>query len=85
MLLLVLLGLLDVVVTSLRAIELKSQIMSESTDPDLVVPLASAYGRVIGQIWGFGVEILVKAVFAYYCMYRGTWLQGLLTKNIPST
>lgn len=83
-LLLIILDLITIVLTSIQAVILRNEVMSNSVDPDDVVELAFRYGRLIERIWSLGVEIVFKAAFSYYCFYRGAWIHRLLTSRLPS-
>lgn len=83
-LLLIALDLINVVLTSIQAVMVHNEVMSDSVDQDNVVSLAIRYGRLIERIWLLGIEVLIKAFFAYYCFFRGAWIQRLLTSRLPS-
>ncbi len=83
-LLLIVLDLITVALTSIQAVILHSEVMSDSVKEDDVLSLAIRYGRLIERIWYLGITVAIKAAFAYYCFYRGAWIHGLLTSRLPS-
>ena len=83
-LLYVTLDLILIVLTSVQAVVLHSEIMSGSVDSDDVVDHAFRYGQLIRRIWGLGFEVILKALLSYYCFFRGAWLHRLLTSRMPS-
>jgi len=83
-LLLIALDLINVVLTSIQAVMVHNEVMSDSVAQDNVVSLAIRYGRLIERIWLLGIEVLIKAFFAYYCFFRGAWIHRLLTSRLPT-
>ena len=84
-LLLIALDLITLILTSLQAFFLHEDLMSNSFNQDEVIHLSIRYGRYIEQIWYLGAKVLLKSLFAYYCFFRGLWVQKLLTSRLPST
>ena len=85
LLLLIALDLITLILTSLQAFLLRGDLMSDSVNQDEVINLSIRYGRLIEQIWYLGIKVLVNALFAYYCFFRGAWIQKLLTRGLPAT
>lgn len=84
LLLLIALDLITILLTSIQAVSLHSEIMSDPFAQDDVTTRSIRYGRLIERIWYLGIEVVVQALFAYYCFFRGTWIHKLLIGRLPA-
>ena len=78
------LDVIDLLLTSLQVVTLRTEMFSGSVDEDDAINLAIRYGRLMERIWTLGIQIFLTGLCSYYCLYRGKLIHKLLIRNLPS-
>ena len=77
------LGIISLILTGAATAMAYEQAMPDPIEQSISYESSVRYLRLKEQLWTLGAQTFLTLLCAYYCLFKGAWLQHLLVSRLP--